>query len=423
MTDIELQATGSAGEIVPLGKMLVNNPPRNKYRVAAICYWTFTLGYSDAIVGALLPFIERHYGISYSVVSLIWTGNALGFLFVVMFAHKLHEFLGRQYTFVFGCVMLTIHYSLVSSGSHFALVVLGYFFGGIGVGICNAQANNFIANMEDLTKYLAIDHGGYGLGGTIAPLLSTLLVTRANVPWNLVFLINLGLIGLSLVFLWYSFQGHKQDLKPWDDELKALSEGQANSKQKIREASHNKVTWLLSFFILFYQGSEVSIAGWCTTFLIDYRHGDINSIGYVALAFWACLTLGRLLLTHYPAKRWGMRRLLLVMCCMTIVVAVLAWTIPNVIASGAFVAMSGIWLAPLYLWVFATSVKPGMLPRKIQIVSSTIITAFGSIGGALFPFFVGLIGQHSGSYVVFPVFVSLYGLMMVMWYLLPDKQK
>ncbi|KAK7684163.1 hypothetical protein QCA50_012808 [Cerrena zonata] len=40
-------------------KMTINNPPRNKYRVAALCVYVFACGYTDAAPGALLPFIEN----------------------------------------------------------------------------------------------------------------------------------------------------------------------------------------------------------------------------------------------------------------------------------------------------------------------------------------------------------------------------
>lgn len=34
-------------------KMTINNPPRNKYRVAALCVYVFSCGYTDAAPGAL----------------------------------------------------------------------------------------------------------------------------------------------------------------------------------------------------------------------------------------------------------------------------------------------------------------------------------------------------------------------------------
>lgn len=37
--------------------------------------------------------------------------------------------------------------------------------------------------MENANELLGILHGAYGLGGTIAPLIATAMITKANLPW------------------------------------------------------------------------------------------------------------------------------------------------------------------------------------------------------------------------------------------------
>lgn len=64
-----------------------------------------------------------------------------------------------------------------------------------------------------------------------------------------------------------------------------------------------------------------------------------------------------------------------------------------------------------------------MLQRKIQVVSLTIVTAFGSSGGALFPFFVGLISQFTGPFVLNPVCIALYTAMLIIWLCLPNVER
>ncbi|CUM52007.1 unnamed protein product, partial [Debaryomyces tyrocola] len=64
-----------------------------------------------------------------------------------------------------------------------------------------------------------------------------------------------------------------------------------------------------------------------------------------------------------------------------------------------------------------------LIPRKIQVISLTIITAFGSSGGAIFPFIVGLISQSAGTYVVMPAFIGLYCGMLSLWIALPNTER
>lgn len=402
--------------------MTIHNPEKNIYRVISLCIWTFSCGYTDAAPGALLPFIEAYYNVNYTLVSLIWMSNAVGFLTVASLAHKIQPWFGKRNSLLLGCFLSVVQFAMISSGSHFALIVIAFFFGGAGLGICLAQANVFLANLDKLTLYLSFNHASYGLGATASPLISTLMVSQGGIKWNYVYLINLGLMLVNMILLGFAFKGADEDLKPWETDEQSNEAGPTptSSKGSMKDAVKNKITWILAFFVLFYQGCEVSLAGWCVTYLIDYKGGSKSTIGYVALAFWFGLTLGRLLITHTAVKIVGARRTLLIMCLLTILVVILAWTLPNLIASSAFIALAGVWIGPLYSLVVGTSVKPGMLPRKIQVTSLTIVTAFGAAGGAIFPFIIGLISQSSGTYVVFPVCISLYGTMMLLWIALPN---
>lgn len=79
---------GEAGEAVETTQaqqpqiMTFNNPPMNRWRLVCLCFWLLLSGASDATPGALLPEMEKYYGLSYSKASLIWLGNAIGFIIV-----------------------------------------------------------------------------------------------------------------------------------------------------------------------------------------------------------------------------------------------------------------------------------------------------------------------------------------------------
>ena len=82
-----------------LGKQVMTsrNPPKNLYRAIITCCWSAISGWSDATPGAVLPFIEEYYGITYSIVSLIWMANAAGFILIAMLSHKIQPWLGKRY--------------------------------------------------------------------------------------------------------------------------------------------------------------------------------------------------------------------------------------------------------------------------------------------------------------------------------------
>lgn len=437
--------------------MTSKNPPRNLYRIIITCCWSAAGGWSDATPGAILPFIEDYYGITYAIVSLIWMANAAGFILIAMLSHKIQPWLGKRFSLVIGCMSLCIMYALVASGTHFPVIVVGFFFGGMGLAICLSQSNVFFTRLNDLSKYLSLFHGSYGLGATLSPLVATAMV-NSGVKWHYFYLITLGFMLFNGINFFFSFKGADEDLKPWDDdeqneslesdnnqyesddsqqqeefiglqELTREGRNKQKASNKNSQSTHsadmllalkNYRTWLLALFVLFYQGAEVSLAGWVVTFLLDYRHGN-SSVGYVASGFWGGLTLGRLLLTKPLHKLLGARRAVILLSLTSICLVLLGWLVPNAIAEGVFISIAGVTIGPNYPLQIGLSAQ--LIPRKIQVISLTIITAFGSSGGAIFPFLVGLISQSVGTYVVMPIFIGLYCGMLGLWIALPNIER
>ncbi|KAK6463857.1 major facilitator superfamily domain-containing protein [Scheffersomyces coipomensis] len=398
-----------------IGPLSFTNPPGNLHRVITACIWVFTLGCSDGSVGVLLNYIELQYNISYSVSSLLWLSNAVGYILVAALASKIQTHLGRKSTTI-GCVFSVIMYSIVSSGSKFPLIVAGFFFGGIGVGICVSQFNVFVSRLEKSSTALGYFHGCYGLGASVSPLIATALV-EAGIKWHYYYLILIGLMVFNTGNTYYAFIYKGDELKPWDAE-----ESKEGEQDLMKEAIKNKLTWMTSFFVLVYQGAEVAIGGWVTTYLREYRKHNEASIGYVASGYWFGVTFGRLVLTRLIHKLIGARRGNSILGVLAIIFILLTWLIPSLPIEILTITLSGICIGPIYPLLMTYVVSEGLLPRKIQVVSLTITTAFGSSGGAIFPFIVGLISQFTGTFVVFPSCIALFSAMLVLWLSMPNTR-
>lgn len=94
-----------------------------------------------------------------------------------------------------------------------------------------------------------------------------------------------------------------------------------------------------------------------------------------------------------------------------------------IIVEAVFVSIAGVFIGPTYPLVITFVALPGLVPRKIQVVFITIMTAFGSTGGALFPFIVGVLLQKVGTFVVLPIFIALFSTVIFLWLLLPNKER
>lgn len=294
---VALNAEVSVDSTIPLPPMTFTNPPKTIWRVIAVCILSFSGGVSDGAPGALLPYIEDYYKISYSVVSLIWMSTAIGFILVALFSHKITSWLGGiQRCITFGSMITSIMYIFVLTGSKFPLIVTGFFFGGVGLAINLSQMNIFLTGLEKSSTALGYCHGSYGFGASVSPLIATQFIDR-GIPWHYFYLILLGLMLLNVVNCFFAFQGAAEDMAPWNevstedsiedsntikhdegnDELinhnnetdigmqnmggSSIPERQPRPPSDMSLALKNRVTWLLSLFVLFYQGSEVSMGG------------------------------------------------------------------------------------------------------------------------------------------------------------------
>lgn len=452
-------------------EMTFHNPPKNLWRFISCCIWCFNVGLSDGAPGALLPYMEEYYDISYSVVSLIWMSTAVGFIVVALLAHKIEPYLNKELSLGVGSCSLMILYIFILTGSKFPLIVVGFFFCGVGGAINISQMNIFMSRLEKASTALGMFHGTYGLGATIAPLIATQFVEH-GIKWHMYYIMLVGLMLFNATNIFLAFKGANTDLAPWDNkedlkpedmetplneamhqeenmiglrdltreggqvDVRPNSPERTDSSEKaipdsaqapvfpkgtMSLALHNRVTWLLSLFVLFYQGAEVSMGGWIVTFLLTYRNDTSASVGYVASGYWFGLTLGRLFLTRPFHKFLGARRAVIILGLLSILMIALTWLVPNVIAAGVFVSLAGVFVGPTYPLMITIAAK--VLPRKIQVVSLTIMTAFGSSGGALFPFLVGLISQFTGTFVVHPIFIALYLFMLIVWICLPNIER
>ncbi|KAL2070734.1 hypothetical protein VTL71DRAFT_13760 [Oculimacula yallundae] len=410
-------------------------PPMNRYRMLSVCLMNFAQGLSDSAPGALIPYAERHYNIGYAVVSLIFVTNAIGFISAAFFVDAIRARLGRARTLILAQSLIACGYIPIVCTPPWPVVIASFFFLGFGMAVSLAMGNVFAANLYNGTKMLGAMHGSYGIGGTIGPLIATAMVTQGNLVWSRFYFLPLSITLFNGVFAAWSFWRYEAEagmslLNP----LEIIAPRRDNngtqgpeSKIKIKEQMTNmlqsfksKTVILGALFIFAYQGAEVSISGWVISFLITARHGDPASVGYVTSGFWAGITLGRFFLSH-PAHKIGEKLFVYVMVIGAAVFELLVWLVPNVIGNAVAVSIVGLLLGPVY--PCATVIFSRAIGRKDQVSSLSVISAFGSSGGAVAPFTTGILAQAVGTFVLHPICIGLFTVMLGCWYILPTPKK
>lgn len=304
----------------------------------------------------------------------------------------------------------------------FPLVVVSFFLTGFGMSVTLAISNHFCGSMRNNTAVLGVMHGSYGVGGTVGPLIATGMVAGAGWVWSRFYLITLGMAVVNAFLAHWAFRGYEREVAP--PPLAGGEEGgrggAASSLAGMFSAMSSRVVLLGALFIFAYQGAEVSISGWVISFLIASRKGDPSSVGYVTAGFWGGITLGRFLLSA-PAHKIGEKKFVYGLVVGAAVFELLVWLVPNVIGDAVAVAIVGLLLGPVY--PCAASVFMRGMSRSEQVRGFGVISAFGSSGGAAAPFTTGLLAQVVGTFVLHPIAIFLFGVMIVCWHGLPRTPK
>ena len=377
----------------------------------------------------LLTSRSRHYSVGYAIVSLIFVTNAIGFILAAFVVDALRARFGRARTLMIAEFLMLIGFVMIICAPPFAVVVLSFFFLGLGEAITLAMGNVFAANLHNGTKMLGSMHGSYGIGGTIGPLIATAMVTQGGLLWNRYYLLTLSVTTFNLAFAGWSFWHYEAesgqgllDTTPNAGRIQTSnSHGQTPGQfANMLKAFTSKTVILGALFIFAYQGAEVSISGWVISFLINTRHGNPSAVGYVTAGFWGGITMGRFLLSH-PAHKIGEKLFVYGMVIGAAVFELLVWQVPNVIGDAVAVAIVGLLLGPVY--PCATVIFSRAIGRKDQVSSLSVISAFGSSGGAVAPFTTGILAQAVGTFVLHPIAIGLFAVMLICWFGLPNVRK
>jgi len=262
------------------------------------------------------------------------------------------------------------------------------------------------------------------------------MVTSGGLPWSRFYLLVLSIALFNGAFAGWSFWNYEKEAASSSiltEAERTTSTGQnaprrtqtpiskpSDQLRAMLKAFKNKVVLLGALFIFAYQGAEVSISGWVISFLISTRHGDPRSVGYTTAGFWGGIMLGRFVLSA-PAHKIGEKIFVYGVVLGAAAFQMLVWFVPNVIGDAVAVAIVGLLLGPIY--PCATVIFSSAISRQEQVSGLSVISAFGSSGGAVAPLITGILAQAVGTFVLHPIVIGLFAVMLGCWYGLPNMRK
>lgn len=383
-----------------------NGSKANVFKTIATFVGFIVMGANDAAYGAILPYLQRYYDTSYTVVSLVFLSPFVGYIVAASTNNLLHKTVGQRGVAIIGPSAHLIAYIVIGFHPPYPALVVVFILAGYGNGILDAAWNAWIGNLSSPNELLGFLHGFYGLGAVISPLVATTMITQGGLQWyafyQYIMIVGAALeLATSTAAFWH-MTGVRFRATLSNDVIRGAT----------RAALKTRVAWVSAVFLLIYVGIEVALGGWIVEFMIQVREGKPFQSGMVATGFWLGITMGRVVL-GFITPRVGENLAIVFYLALAMAMQLLFWLVPQFVVSSIAAAFVGFFLGPLFPAVVVATTK--LLPAHLHVATIGFAAAFGGGGACILPFAVGAIAQSAGVRVLQPIILSMLALALVLW--------
>jgi fucose permease len=279
---------------------------------------------------------------------------------------------------------------------------------GLGGGAIDAGINAYTARhlSAKLATWL---HACYGLGATLGPLTITAVMTR-GASWRVGYITIAAALGAMTVAFASTRRG-------WDAPANDEAPRGTPEVGRLRDALERPAVWLNGALFFVYTGLEVVAGQWMFSVFTEGRGIGVGAAGVAVSAYWASLTLGRVVFGALAARR-APARLLQVSLVGAPTAALVLWWSPRPTIGLVGLAALGFTFAPIYpLLVTMTPQRVG--PRYVtQALGVQVAVAY--LGAAALPGAAGALASVLGLEVV-PAFLFAGTVAFALLYHLPIR--
>lgn len=237
--------------------------------------------YQSVVLNSVVESFRLVGGAQGIMSSLINLGAVAAFLTAPMLQGRVK----KTTMLLIGVGILIVSFCLLGTAQAIFALIAASLLTGIGFGWVDANCNAVMVDLhhDDSAKYLGMLHGGFGVGGLIAPLLIGALLSV--VSWHGVSFLMSGLIALAgFVFFLLLAAAKKGVPEPAKEQPLTLSGVKTFLFKR-------KNMWMLLATVL-YAGSQAGFLVWIVRYMTLQYHAE--TLGTLALSlYWVFGTLSR----------------------------------------------------------------------------------------------------------------------------------
>jgi fucose permease len=357
----------------------------------AVVYAAFiSLGLPDGALGVAWPAMRAELGQPLEALGLVTVLLTLGSALSGFASGRVLARLGTPRVVLLSGLATGLSLLGFALAPSYALIIILALPLGFGAGSVDAGLNHYAAERWS-SRHMNWLHASWGLGATLGPLAVTMAIALGSSWRSGYFIISGAQLSLALIFLlslglWDKAPPHKA----------AHAEGPASAG-----AATKKLALILApLGYALYAGVEVGIGAWAASVLRDGRGFSPGVAGGIAAAYYAAITLGRVI-SGLIADRVGNRR----MVRAGLAVAGLGLGL-FAIDLGPLAALTGIVFiglgyAPIYPCLMHETPRRFDAATTRKVVGRQVASAY--LGGMLLPPLIGLAAGSFGLWAVAPM--------------------
>jgi MFS transporter, FHS family, glucose/mannose:H+ symporter len=358
------------------------------------CAGLFSCGIVMALVGAILPELQRSLHFSLEKAGLLQSIVYVGQVPTLLLVGPLIDHLGKKPVLVAGWALVAFALLGVVHASSYAPLATMLFLIGLGGSCLDGGSSTLIAEVYADNAFSAMNVGNllFSLGAVFFPLLTVLTRKLGLAPILVSLAALMAILGTSALL----------------QRFPAASGAAGFDWREAQRVVLHPTVIMVSVVLFFYVALEVSTAGWARTYFDRSFGVTARTSGLVLTLFWASQALGRLVASRLVRMLPG-SALVLLSAMGAVLGTLLVVLAPNARIAAAGIAICGLTYAP----IFPTSVTAAGV--KFPTLFGTVFGIFaaaGFLGAVLLPAAIGYLASATTLREGLGLLVAAAGLML-----------
>ncbi|HAX40421.1 MAG TPA: hypothetical protein DCY10_06070 [Clostridiales bacterium] len=375
--------------------------------VMLISVYGLLSNYQSVVLNSVVESYRLVGGAQGLMSSMINIGAVAAFITAPMLQGRIR----KTTMLLLGAAVLVLSFFLLGAGRAVAALIGACLLTGIGFGWVDANCNAVIVDLhhDKSAKFLGLLHGGFGVGGLIAPILISALL--AVMSWHAVSYLMGVLIALAgLAFLLLLAAARKG--------VPVAKKEQPLTFAAVKAFLFQRKNALMLLATIHYAVAQSGLLIWIVRYM-TLRY-NAEALGSVALSiYWVCATLSRFFAPRLPIRPLKLFLLGVLLTCVFQAIGVLSGSaVVMCVMSGVIGLVSG-HCVPMILSE-ASSDNPGF---SSLIASSFLISIFAT--NIFAPLFMGALASWAGldTMMLTPAASAAFSALIVLIILRQERKK